>query len=201
MKRRLSNLVAILSLHLCAAVAVLGVLGFFASPWWPAWIQGNGVQLHAWRGRVFLAGHHTRPERPDRYITFLLVEDAAAAAAGAATWHHPNAAWDGPAYPEVPPGQSLSAGSVRLPTEPTWGWGSVRPSWHLHRHPAGFTGFVSVPCWLLLLVLGSPLWWRLYRQHRRRRQATSGRCSSCGYDLRATPDRCPECGKIPAAAL
>jgi hypothetical protein len=42
-----------------------------------------------------------------------------------------------------------------------------------------------------------PAAWFLWRLAAWRRQTSPGLCSNCGYDLRATPDRCPECGVAP----
>ena len=55
------------------------------------------------------------------------------------------------------------------------------------------------PLFLLSLVIPCRL---ALRRWRRRRQPVPGLCCNCGYDLRATPQRCPECGEIapPSAA-
>jgi hypothetical protein len=50
---------------------------------------------------------------------------------------------------------------------------------------------VAVPYWLLTGLLVAPLPALL---RRRRRKPVEGECATCGYDLRASPDRCPECG-------
>ena len=56
---------------------------------------------------------------------------------------------------------------------------------------------VIAPDWSVMLAcLALPLT-TLGRHLVRRRRNRVGRCPSCGYDLRATPDRCPECGAVP----
>ena len=51
----------------------------------------------------------------------------------------------------------------------------------------------AIPIWLPLLMFAAPAGLWLLSVLRRRRGAHG--CPSCGYDLRATPDRCPECGR------
>ena len=42
------------------------------------------------------------------------------------------------------------------------------------------------------------LLWRAHLIRRSDERERSGLCPRCGYDLRETPDRCPECGAVPA---
>jgi len=62
--------------------------------------------------------------------------------------------------------------------------------------------YVSFPYWLPA-AMTAPLAVRAVRLavewRRRRRRHAAGCCPRCGYDLRATPERCPECGTSPPA--
>jgi hypothetical protein len=51
---------------------------------------------------------------------------------------------------------------------------------------------------LNLLVIG--MWVGRYRRARRSADRVADRlCPACGYDCRATPERCPECGRVLSA--
>jgi len=51
---------------------------------------------------------------------------------------------------------------------------------------------------LLFALLPAHYFLRVRRRRRLASRRARGCCVNCGYDLQATPDRCPECGAIPA---
>jgi hypothetical protein len=70
---------------------------------------------------------------------------------------------------------------VRTPSQKLAGPGNYYAEW-------------GAPAWAVCLGLAIlPAAW-LVRWRRGRLRRRAGLCPTCGYDLRATPDRCPECG-------
>jgi hypothetical protein len=93
-----------------------------------------------------------------------------------------------------------------------------REKWSLHAfayrdHPEGGPDpsmpgwrlrFVAVPHWFVAIVcavVGWPAGTRWLKRYLMSRRPKPGCCRSCGYDLRASRQRCPECGTLIAPAV
>jgi hypothetical protein len=57
----------------------------------------------------------------------------------------------------------------------------------------------TVPHWAAVLLTVAPGLCLAFARSRVKRRAGAGLCRKCGYDLRGTPERCPECGTLAAA--
>ncbi len=72
------------------------------------------------------------------------------------------------------------------------GYNGLRTTWLPSLGSPGKS--LYLPLWMPTLLFG--LWpaWLLLPLHRRRKRKKLGLCVKCGYDLRASKERCPECG-------
>jgi hypothetical protein len=73
----------------------------------------------------------------------------------------------------------------------------VPASWARYR-TAGEYRMLVVPYVYPFGMLGTTSAFFLAAVYRKRGRIRAGHCMQCGYDLRATPRRCPECGTAPA---
>jgi hypothetical protein len=186
MLRRLFTLASALSLLLCVATAALWVRSYRVADGASWQEHGRNYSFHAMCGGAVFhcqygdyrpgydAYQYPHPERmtwssyanPDYSVTEWRSSEEAVG---------PRYRLLGFAYEHRtwPAGTELIAGGGR--------WTAVR-SW-----------MIAIPAWAIVGVFAVlPLAW----VRRRWRRPRAGCCGKCGYDLRATPGRCPECGEM-----
>ena len=67
--------------------------------------------------------------------------------------------------------------------------------WRFHCETLPGGTLIRFPLWLPCLLFAATPLYCLIPFHRRRKRKKLGLCLKCGYDLRASKDRCPECGE------
>ena len=92
------------------------------------------------------------------------------------------------------PGRTVLPVRDLPPLLPTGGGIDVTGGLHLRRFRTLQPSWPIWPAAAATLALPSGWAWTRWLQRRRRKR---GGCPACGYDLRATPDLCPECGAVP----
>jgi hypothetical protein len=183
MRRRIFNLAAAVSLALCVASVVLWVRSYRPVQDYTAWRGRATLMAQSKGGRLWLqrwSGCDPAPTRPGRVdLTWAL-----------------RGTTNPPYQPNAPIEVGYSPPSSALGNGFGFDWIASDFGTSHDGRPLGRRQMLAVPYWALVAAAGlGPAVWGIswLARHRRHRQ---GKCAVCGYDLRATPDLCPECGAV-----
>jgi hypothetical protein len=177
-KRRVFNVLAAVSLGLCI-VALASWLRSFAS---------DAILVESHRGRLLVIS----VDGESAQLVRRSLEAGTVEGFLSCLLSPPPLGWgdaSGVHYP-VPPQQVHFLGFWYV-------WGSNVPLITAEQNSVMVPSFwiAGVPYWFIVLLAAAlPAYWIWVQRRIARKQAK--RCASCGYDLRATPQRCPECGMV-----
>ena len=165
MRRRLLNLLTLLSLLLCVAVAALWVRSYWRIDGLCGEAISHYYEMYTWRGGLWLGDFGADGSRAEVPRAVRRLDGEAQLQLLFEDMRHGLIGWFG-----FGSSSAVAGAGTRL-------------------------RLFVVPLWLPGIVLAYlPV---LHLLGWRRRTGRSGLCPRCGYDLRATPDRCPECGTFP----
>jgi hypothetical protein len=182
--RILFNLLAGISLALCAVIIVLWVRSYTLSDQ-IEWQRHDGKRwFHSAQGHLVL-GHwlSNQSGQAADFYGVRYVRDASRPVIVELFW--------------------MLMGCIN-PGETNIRWERCGFAWYEKRRAdrSSLTATAVAPFWFLCgLTAAAPLGWTTVRVRshiQNRRREGKGLCLICGYDLRATPDRCPECGTVPS---
>jgi hypothetical protein len=178
----LLNAMTMLSLLVCLASAVLWVRGYFVQDWWEYAITNSAGRRYT--GYSFVSNRGT---------FYVSINDYRFKAAGDAEKYARHYFGDGFTHQRFPPRTNHSPNDTF--------WRRLGFMVELEYDRPDVEGIYSwprafIPNWFVMLISAIlPAWWLIQARRWRKRK---GMCPQCGYDMRATPQRCPECGMVAA---
>jgi hypothetical protein len=196
-KRRLLNFLSVLSLLLSVAAALLWVRSYYVGESCDWRGSTAGVGASASLGQLSVKAVGANASLGQLPVKASWRDPTRARPTVGLRYHADRPPWR-LAVPVGSSTQTLGAGTGTYVSR-EWGWAGFGVRYNHGRDGAAV--FLLFPHWSVVLA-GLILPCARLAVHARRRRlkrlATTGHCATCGYDLRATPGRCPECGTMKA---